>query len=210
MTEIVLQQYKPGAPALLDFGTAGSYGIEQLRLVPEDLWQGLDITVTFAPPTGAGVTVQPGADMTVPVPAEATVSTPGRGLVTVVGYKAGVKIISQSIPYRLTRHGEVDADPPAEMTPSVTQQILAAVKTAQDIAQSVRDDADAGKFDGGPGPQGPPGTSYNIGSGLLLDTKTNTVSVDVADTAEKDNTRPITAAAVYAELGNIEVLLATI
>lgn len=31
-----------------------------------------------------------------------------------------------------------------------------------------------------------------------------------ADSAEKDNTRPITAAAVYTEIGNINALLATI
>ena len=36
------------------------------------------------------------------------------------------------------------------------------------------------------------------------------LSVQVAEEAESDNTLPITAAAVYAELGNIEVLLGTI
>lgn len=36
------------------------------------------------------------------------------------------------------------------------------------------------------------------------------LAVQVADEAEADNTLPITAAAVYAELGNIEVLLGTI
>jgi len=34
--------------------------------------------------------------------------------------------------------------------------------------------------------------------------------VPPADSAEKDNTRPITAAAVYTEIGNINALLATI
>ena len=36
------------------------------------------------------------------------------------------------------------------------------------------------------------------------------IGVQVADEAEADNTLPITAAAVYVELGNIEVLLGTI
>jgi hypothetical protein len=36
------------------------------------------------------------------------------------------------------------------------------------------------------------------------------LSVNTADRAEADNTRPITSAAVYAEVGNIEILLQTI
>lgn len=54
------------------------------------------------------------------------------------------------------------------------------------------------------------GSSYNIGAGLLLDEETKTVSVNVANDAEKDNTLPITSAAVYTELGNIDALLQTI
>lgn len=51
-------------------------------------------------------------------------------------------------------------------------------------------------------------TPYDIGSGLRLDD--NVLSVDVVDDAEEDNTKPITSAAVYAEIGNINSLLATI
>lgn len=54
------------------------------------------------------------------------------------------------------------------------------------------------------------GACYNIGSGLKLDETTNTLSVDVAHDAEKDNTNPITSAAVYTEIGNIDALLKTI
>lgn len=54
------------------------------------------------------------------------------------------------------------------------------------------------------------GTKYQIGSGLILDTKTNTLSVDTADAVERDNTKPITSAGVYLEIGNINALLATI
>lgn len=42
-------------------------------------------------------------------------------------------------------------------TPDVYSQILDVANKAQEIAQSVRDDADAGKFDGEPGPEGKPG-----------------------------------------------------
>ena len=55
-----------------------------------------------------------------------------------------------------------------------------------------------------------PGGSYRIGYGLKLDIETNTLSVDTADKVEADNTKPITSAAVHAEVGNIEVLLAAL
>lgn len=51
---------------------------------------------------------------------------------------------------------------------------------------------------------------YNIGDGLKLDPDTNTLSVDTADKVEEDNTKPVTSAAVYTEVGNINALLATI
>ena len=54
------------------------------------------------------------------------------------------------------------------------------------------------------------GTKYRIGNGLKLDTKTNTLAVDTADAVERDNTKPITSAGVYLEIGNINAVLATI
>ena len=54
------------------------------------------------------------------------------------------------------------------------------------------------------------GGGYQIGSGLKLDAETNTLSVDTAEIVEKDNTKPVTSAAVFAEVGNINALLATI
>ena len=54
------------------------------------------------------------------------------------------------------------------------------------------------------------GGGYTIGPGLKLDAATNTLSVDTAEIVEKDNTKPVTSAAVYTEVGNINALLATI
>lgn len=51
---------------------------------------------------------------------------------------------------------------------------------------------------------------YKVGHGLLFDESTNTLSVDVVNDAEEDNTKPITSAAVYTEIGNINSLLHTI
>lgn len=60
------------------------------------------------------------------------------------------------------------------------------------------------------GSGGSGGGGYTIGEGLKLDAATNTLSVDTAAAVEKDNTKPVTSAAVYTEVGNINALLATI
>ncbi len=54
------------------------------------------------------------------------------------------------------------------------------------------------------------GVPYNIGHGLKVDTETNTLYVNTVSSVEQDNTLPITSAAVYAEVGNINALLGTI
>ena len=54
------------------------------------------------------------------------------------------------------------------------------------------------------------GKDYVIGDGLKLDEITNTLSVDTTNNAEEDNTKPITSAGVYTQLGNINVLLSKI
>ena len=48
-----------------------------------------------------------------------------------------------------------------------------------------------------------------IGENLKI-TKDGVLSVDTADAVEKDNTKPVTSAAVHVEIGNIEVLLAAL
>lgn len=48
-----------------------------------------------------------------------------------------------------------------------------------------------------------------VGENLSI-TEEGVLSVNVANAAEEDNTRPITSAAVFAEVGNINVLLSTI
>ena len=53
------------------------------------------------------------------------------------------------------------------------------------------------------------GGSFSLGHALMWDEQ-GRLAVQVADTAEADNTLPITAAAVHTELGNIEILLRTI
>lgn len=54
---------------------------------------------------------------------------------------------------------EEGVDPP-DPEPDVYDEILNTVKETQEIAQSVRDDADSGKFNGEQGPIGPQGYTY--------------------------------------------------
>ena len=60
----------------------------------------------------------------------------------------------------------------------------------------------------------PVATENNLGAIIvgknLSVTNEGVVSVQTADHPEEDNTRPITASAVYTEIGNINALLATI
>lgn len=69
---------------------------------------------------------------------------------------------------------------------------------------------DTGTYEesGIPLPEGS-GIGYKIGNGLKV-TGGDTLEVDTAGDVEKDNTLPITSAAVYTTVGNIEILLGTI
>ena len=95
----------------------------------------------------------------------------------------------------------------AEKYPDIISQILADMGNLADLTTEDKSSLVAAinevRRTGG-------GTAYTIGHGLKLDAKTNTLSVDMADKIEQDNTLPITAAAVYAEVGNINALLKTI
>ena len=53
------------------------------------------------------------------------------------------------------------------------------------------------------------GFPYQIGNGLKV-TGGDTLEVNAANSVEQDNTLPITSAAVYTTVGNIEILLGTI
>ncbi len=61
---------------------------------------------------------------------------------------------------------------------------------------------------GGGGSGDPEPGGYIIGDGLKLEGRR--LSVDTATTVDEDNTKPITSAAVFTEIGNINALLETI
>ena len=155
--KIELIEYAARTEEPLYLGTAESYGVEWLRFVRGHGWENLALEVTFHPPRGAKpVQVRIEASDTADVPPEAT-AVGGVGELIITGYQDGVRRCSCGVLYRVDKHAAVGGDPPAEPTPDLVQQILSAANSAEKTAQSVRDDADSGKFTGPPGPQGETG-----------------------------------------------------
>lgn len=179
MHEITLDGYAAQcAEQPIRLGTADSYGVEALRVMRKGEWVDYDIIIAFHPPKGDAVQIRLESDNVVSVPAEAT-AVAGTGELTFAGYTDGVRQISVSQIYRVAATAGVSGTAPAEPTPDIVQQILSAASNAEEIAQSVRDDADAGKFNGprgpkgdtGPqGPVGPQGPKGDTGPAVALDT----------------------------------------
>lgn len=89
------------------------------------------------------------------------IQSPGNLYLSIKGTKQDTDevILTQlmSNPIKVNIAGLSGGAVPAEPTPDMVTLILNTAQEAKDIAQSVRDDADAGKFIGPQGPQGAPG-----------------------------------------------------
>lgn len=168
--EVVLHGYnvKPGS---LQLGTFDSYGIEKIHVTADDEWAGLGILAVFHAPNGTATKVVAGADGMLAVPPEATAKQAGVGRIVFVGLSENVQRITVDMGYNIKPHSDIEGDNPGTPTPDVVQQILTEAQNAnvnsakakelatdaKDIAQSVRDDADNGKFNGKDGAKGDKG-----------------------------------------------------
>ena len=156
----------------LELGTFDSFGIEQLQVIKGDGWEDLSVIATFNPPNKKPVQVVVDSVTGIfDVPKEATEKLYGVGTIVFVGLADGVQRISADIEYIVKKHSNASGTEPAEPTPSVVQQILTEAQNAnktsadakklatdaKDIAQSVRTDADEGKFNGKDGAKGDKG-----------------------------------------------------
>ena len=140
--EITLKQYAAQYEEQpLPLGTAGSYGMEMLTIIREGVWAEYDILAAFHPPVGAAVQVRVGANNQIGVPIEATAEK-GMGEIVFTGYKEGVRQIAVDVLYKVAPSSGATGTEPAEPTPDVVQQILSAASNAEEIAQSVRADAE--------------------------------------------------------------------
>lgn len=156
----------------LELGTFDSYGEEQLQIVKAQNWENLSVIATFNPPNKKPVqVVVDSVAGVIKVPKEATADLYGVGTIVFVGLADGVQRISADVEYIVRKHSNANGTEPAEPTPSVVEQILTEAQNAnvnstkakklatdaKDIAQSVRDDADSGKFNGKDGAKGDKG-----------------------------------------------------
>ena len=127
--------------------TSGSVNVYTVRFSFNSDWDGLDRTAVFhAGDDQISVVLDDSNECQIPWE---VLENPGRNLsVGVYGTKGGTVVL----PTIWAQLGEIregvslgsNAQPP---TPDVYSQILEAAEQAEKIAQSVRDDADAGKFD---------------------------------------------------------------
>ncbi len=127
----------------------------------DELWDGFDTVAVFYR-SKREVFHKKIVDNRCTVPSE-VLRAQGVFYVGVMGVKDNVTRTTNVLRYEL-EHGAitVGVEPP-EPTPSIYEQILETVKSTEQIAQSVRDDADAGRFDGAPGPQGEQGPKGDPG-----------------------------------------------
>lgn len=90
---------------------------------------------------------------------------PGNLYLTVKGTNENQVIITKEMdtPIRVYKAGMAEGGTPLDPTPDLVQLIVEQATEAKEIAQSVRNDADAGKFNGAAGPQGPPGPQGDPG-----------------------------------------------
>ena len=192
--------------------TAGMSKAVTVQFVFSPEWDGLTKTAVFSNgKTTVDVLAANWDGDTVPVPHE-VLAVPGRhARVGVYGAdESGVVLPTVWVSLGKVQpgadpSGDETADPSLPVWAQLQKQIgdLDDLKTYNkgNLVAAINEARSSGGSGGG---------GYTIGEGLKLDAATNTLSVDTAAAVEKDNTKPVTSAAVYTEVGNINALLATI
>ena len=192
--------------------TAGMSKAVTVQFVFSPEWDGLTKTAVFSNgKTTVDVLAANWDGDTVPVPHE-VLAVPGRhARVGVYGAdESGVVLPTVWVSLGKVQPGaDPSGDASADPSLPVWAQLQKQIGDLDDLQTynkgNLVDAINEARSSGGSG-----GGGYTIGDGLKLDAATNTLSVDTADAVEEDNTKPVTSAAVYTEVGNINALLATI
>ena len=192
--------------------TAGMSKAVTVQFVFSPDWDGLTKTAVFSNgKTAVDVLAANWDGDTVPVPHE-VIAVPGRhARVGVYGAnESGVVLPTVWVSLGKVQPGaDPSGDETADPSLPVWAQLQKQIGDLDDLQTynkgNLVDAINEARSSGGSG-----GGGYTIGEGLKLDAATNTLSVDTAAAVEKDNTKPVTSAAVYTEVGNINALLATI
>lgn len=192
--------------------TAGMSKAVTVQFVFSPEWDGLTKTAVFSNgKTTVDVLAANWDGDTVPIPHE-VLAVPGRhARVGVYGAdESGVVLPTVWVSLGKVQPGaDPSGDASADPSLPVWAQLKNQIGDLDDLQTynkgNLVDAINEARSSGGSG-----GGGYTIGEGLKLDAATNTLSVDTAAAVEKDNTKPVTSAAVYTEVGNINALLATI
>ena len=192
--------------------TAGMSKAVTVQFVFSPEWDGLTKTAVFSNgKTTVDVLAANWDGDTVPVPHE-VLAVPGRhARVGVYGAdESGVVLPTVWVSLGKVQPGaDPSGDASADPSLPVWAQLQNQIGDLDDLQTynkgNLVDAINEARSSGGSG-----GGGYTIGDGLKLDAATNTLYVDTAEAVEEDNTKPVTSAAVYTEVGNINALLATI
>lgn len=205
-----------------DVLVAKSVKIYTAEFMLDSEWDGFTVTAVFE--NGGVRYEQPLLEGTNCVIPWEVLEKPGYLYISVYGVKGDQRRVAMVSGGIWVRSGAEPGEKTQEPTPDQYEQLLDALIGKQDKlsgvpGQVVGFDADGNAVaqvwsGGGSGGALIPATEKSLGGIIVGEnlkiTKEGVLSVDTADNAEEDNTRPITSAAVHTQLGNIEVLLGTI
>ena len=107
-------------PVML-LGTAESYGIEMLHIVPGKDWTELTITATFNAADGTSTDMLMGTDGNIAVPIEATAKS-GSGRIVFTGVSNGIQRISCDLDYFVVAHSAINGTQSGGTAPSWFEQ----------------------------------------------------------------------------------------
>lgn len=153
--KIMIDGYAAGN-SYLTFGTAGSYGRQQLQLDFSADWDGLAKTATFIVGENRTRVLIPTSGL-VDIPAEATAQPTRSGTLVLEGIAPDARRYTTDLAFQVLAHAETYGANPVPPTPSEIEQITMLADNAAQTALEVLQAAQRGDFDGKPGPAGPAG-----------------------------------------------------
>lgn len=142
----------------------GGIGSDYARIVLDDEYAECDRVVAVFAHRGSDrptrVICESGEPFAMPSALMADTGVIRTCIVGYIGDSARVVSAMERAPLCVVENGcEIDDDPPQDVAPDLWAQLMDEVRRANETAQSVRDDADAGKFKGEKGDKGDPGSS---------------------------------------------------
>ena len=117
-------------------GTKGSYGVEKLEIKFSEEWEGLIKKVVFYPPEGEAVSVIYESEP-IDIPLE-VMSVRGRTKYAIIGYKGEKKLVSVAAELDVLATLEDTESMSKEPTPDEMTQVFEYMRTAVDVANSVK------------------------------------------------------------------------